>query len=646
MKYSQNAIKKICNNRYLKNMKVLKGADETLYNRVVNYKIENKYRFHVYNENIYNVFIPELDKYFYEKDNMLYQVKLEIDKFEVVNAKMVVFFGMGLGYELLYFLKELAKIHQTKKIIVFEKNFELFINALYAVDFTSIFNNKHIKFLVGLSEKDVAKFFDIYFRDIETISLVKAMQILYYPTSMEMNKDYYLSLFEIYKESIQYSLKYFGNSPEDSLIGIEHMFRNIKEIVEHPGINLLYNQFAEKPCLVVASGPSLKKNIHLIKQIKDDVLIISAQSTLKILLKHGIKPNIVATLERVQETALSFEGLKEDEVQDVFLAACPVIPPKAYEAYKGPRLVVYRRFDHFKWLEIEKGMLDIKLSSANMAFRLGIELGCNPIILVGQDLAFGDNKRTHIDGHVMGTEQENYQKDRIVEVPGNDGETVLTSATWLSFLKSYEMDIRDYQGKCINATEGGAYIKGTEVMTLKEAIEKYIREKTDAKAIISKSIKHFENTDVEKEYKRIFDKLCGAIEDIDFIIKKADEAVLYIEEEADFLETIFNKKRVSDFEEKKLKEIYSKTMSHRVEMLSYSETFQLLIMHVVQPIFLKYDIDMHEIPKKYPLSHRSFAKTIMFMQKWFVVIRDIIVRIEDELLNTKEILSIREEEND
>ena len=286
-----------------------------------------------------------------------------------------------------------------------------------------------------------------------------------------------MNVIKIFREAAIHIMHFIGNSPDDSLLGLKNMFDNLDVIIENPGINLIYKKFEKKPAIIVASGPSLKKNLHLLDEIKDKALIVCAESTLKILIKKGIKPHLVASLERTERTTVSFEGFNENDLTDVYLAACPVIPKKVYDAYSGPTLIVYRKFAHFTWLEIDRGMLDIKQSSANMAYKLAEAVGCDPIILIGQDLAFdSETQATHSDFHAKGSNQDRYYNEKKIEVKANNGGTVFTSESWYKFLKGYEIDIANYKGTCVNATEGGAFIEGTKVMTLKEVINEYLKE--------------------------------------------------------------------------------------------------------------------------------------------------------------------------
>ena len=121
-------------------------------------------------------------------------------------------------------------------------------------------------------------------------------------------------------------------------------------------------------------------------------------------------------------------------------------------------------------------------SCANMAFKIAEALGCDPIILVGQDLAFGEEGSTHTGAVPWGSFQSGLAQDRTgrFKVKGNVQEWVETNDNWNMFRLSYVKDVAEFEGTVINATPvkgcspGGAYIEGTVLMAFREALEKYI----------------------------------------------------------------------------------------------------------------------------------------------------------------------------
>ena len=135
------------------------------------------------------------------------------------------------------------------------------------------------------------------------------------------------------------------------------------------------------------------------------------------------------------------------------------------------------------------GSVDTGGSVATNAFSLLYKVGIETVILVGQDLAFTGN-RTHADGTFQEKMEEiapNVSGYDMVE--GNYEKKVPIRTDFHVFLDWYVETIRRYkdydpQFRVINATEGGAKIKGTELMSLKEAIEQECTQEIDIQACI------------------------------------------------------------------------------------------------------------------------------------------------------------------
>ena len=162
-----------------------------------------------------------------------------------------------------------------------------------------------------------------------------------------------------------------------------------------------------------------------------------------------------------------------------------VVYPKILDEFPGKKVTVFRDVIAVEnwFVENIKGIigLDPGNSVAILNFSIAQHLGCSPIILIGQDLAFSQDGKAHTgdtgyDDHGDDNLQDQSQSD-LVEVIGYNGEKLETKKWWKIFKEWFELKIVKDDIHCIDATEGGAYIEGTEVMTLKEVAEKYFTEK-------------------------------------------------------------------------------------------------------------------------------------------------------------------------
>lgn len=569
---------------------------------------------------IYNLYNNEKQQFHYAESNPLEDIAAQMEQLKLKNTRIALLLGMGLGYELLYYLQQLAKVQNTTHMFIVEKNIEVFRLALYINDLVPIIENNNVHFMVGIPIDDMFATFFEAFRDTSYLVLVKTLKPVYLTASIQRDKEYYLSALRIVKESAIIARKYYGNSPQDSLLGIQNMFININEIIENPGINMLYDQFRGKPAIVVSTGPTLNKNKHLLKGLEDKAVIICADSALKILLGMGIKPHLVTMLERDARLYRFYQDIDAPDVQDVYLAATPVIDNKSYEVYPGPRTIVYRNLDHFKWLGIERGILDIKPSAGNMSFKIAEALGCDPIVLIGQDLAYGEEGNTHAKGVVFGDNQEEEKQFQDIYVKGNYTDKVMTHEVWYSFLKGYEADLADYNGLCINSTAGGAYIQGTVVMPFQEAIETYMQEAFHPLVTIKERFSAFTSNQSQSDARNVLARIEKSVEETNNIINCCNEGLNILQKYRVELEEYKSEK--SNGDRKQLLQLMNEVIKNKYEIVTFKDTFQQFIMHIVQSFYIDFEIELAVVPERYENESQALAHQLLMHDKWYQTIKE------------------------
>lgn len=240
----------------------------------------------------------------------------------------------------------------------------------------------------------------------------------------------------------------YGNDPQDSFDGMKHMFESLETIRTTPGINLLKDAFKDKPVVIALTGPSLNKQLPLLKEWQG--LIICPDVSNKILRQEGIEPHFICALERYENTTKSMIASGRS-----YYVVMPVVEPQAYMNYQGPKLIAYRTIAHFDWLPFDRGTLESFGMVGNMCFSLAEYLGCNPIIIIGGDHAFTGG-RTHADNMEFGDQSELYKQRQMVK--GYYGDEVETDAWYWGALQEMSRLIKKSGKTVYNCTEGGAYM--------------------------------------------------------------------------------------------------------------------------------------------------------------------------------------------
>ncbi|MEN6385176.1 MAG: 6-hydroxymethylpterin diphosphokinase MptE-like protein [Phycisphaerales bacterium] len=610
---------------YKKNMKALKKCYPDVYERLKtagqgDWKL-TKTTF----RGVFNAYSAQHNMLYYQ-ENPLQDVKMQLGQLKLKNARLAVFLGMGLGYEVMSYIKYLLPQQNTVFLLIVEKDLSLFHIALRVTDLTALIQCQGITFLIGLPQEELYSFLRHYIQSQNKFYYLKTIKPIYHASSMVLYKEYYLEVLKQVTQAGKDVVTDFGNAPHDALMGIENMLNNLEHIIKNPGVNLLFNQFKDMPAVIAATGPSLDKNKHLLKGLADKALIICPDASLKILLNIGVKPHLVTSLERTPGTIRFVQGIPYEEVKNVYFAACPVVNKNTFDAYCGPKIIVYRQIAHFKLLNIERGTLEIRKSSGNMAFKVAEALGCNPIILIGQDLAYSRDGKTHAegtldkDGQARNT-QTYYDPSQAIEVQGNDGKTILTHPMWYSFLKVYEYDLSRYQGVCINSTEGGAYIPGTTVMPLAEAIDKYIKKPLYPLQRIQTAIEKFFKQDSEAELVRVKNLLQGAVADLNAVLEACDAGEKIIFEKQKKLEVYCTMQQLTADQQKKLAHIKQQVDNYHKQVLQSSPGFKFILMPVIQSYLLSFEMDYYTTCEKYSIEHLALIENVLQRAQWFDTVK-------------------------
>lgn len=391
-----------------------------------------------------------------------------------------IIYGTGFGYPLLEYAKRKQPYTET---IVFEENIDLLSTLLSRLDMRPVLMNPAIHFVVGDIHQMNDQIKDVFTPDF----LLRATRPAFFFTwlSHRNHKQTYLSIHEWVCSTLQLNISSIGNSVHDTLVGLYNMIDNVPHVLRSPRLSEFRNAFANKPAFIVANGPSLDKNVEWLSQVKGRALILAAESSLKPCLKRNIEPDAVCVVERTPSSyTVHFQAANLPD--NITLVGLSLMDPRIPPEFPGRWIPVFRGFESTsQWISESIGCDAHELSgggsSAHLAFEFALWCGANPVVFVGQDLAFGPNRATHSQ---FSSYSEEYfaQQVRILQsqpvfmVKGVDGNLVSTIKIWYEFKTWFERQIVLHpEVTFIDATEGGAYIEGTQLMTLQETIAMYCK---------------------------------------------------------------------------------------------------------------------------------------------------------------------------
>ncbi|EDP6801693.1 motility accessory factor [Campylobacter jejuni] len=504
-------------NLFLKNTQVLFEVDQILAYKLRALK-KNDFKIQQ-NENGIN-FIKD-DTALYKNPNQELLENLTLFKSEYEKYPVLFFYGFGNGI----FYKALCENKNHKHIIVFEDELEILALALHLFDFSKELKNE--------------KLILFHTPNITTAQLTTLFMYEYIQKSVKIfnlfiHSDFYLKFYahqiqELNKkliENIRFIVLAKGNDPYDSIIGIKHMLNNLPKLLNH-GIfqNFLKERKQKvKNAIIVSTGPSLIKQLPLLKKYANKATIFCADSAYPILAKHDIKPDYVCMLERDDIVSKCFDNdFKEFDKGILFILASVVHKEviEFLERNNREYMLAHRPLHFAVSLNLKEfGYIGVGASVANMAYELAASLRHENIIFIGQDLAYAEDGSSHPSEHIYGNEGEKIRGEVYTLAYGGEKQ-VRTQLTWNLFRQAFEKDIFWAKEKLkintYNCTEGGARIEGTIEKPFKEVCETLLKEDLKKPFDLPKIL---ENKEIKNKFLQTQKLLIKNVEQSEKFIKK------------------------------------------------------------------------------------------------------------------------------
>jgi hypothetical protein len=402
-----------------------------------------------------------------------YAARVYTERYHIRGFATYFIFGISDGRHIREFL---SKCNDTNHIIIGEPSLDIFAKACEQFELSDILLNKSVQIYIP----DITDTLEIIMKQTLQYSDLSHVEFCILPGYDMLFHDACVAFEDTIIERIQDEMVKKGTylhfdraMPRNTMFNMKNMItqRNIgqlKQKLEGRGVE-------ELPVIIVSAGPSLDKNIKELKKAEGKALIIVVDAALRAVVKAGIHPDLVCTVD-AKTPERFFTGM---ELRDIVWCCDSLTNPAILKQY-GKRIYYFGVFEkNFnKRLEQILGypfpILPTGGSVSSIAFMLAIYLGFRKIVLIGQDLAFTGGK-SHTAG-IEGALGDNdaYIKSRVLmEVEGIDGSMLQTDFQMWYYKKWFERAILEAGDTLtvIDATEGGAKIEGTQIKSLREVIE-------------------------------------------------------------------------------------------------------------------------------------------------------------------------------
>lgn len=392
----------------------------------------------------------------YDTKNPRSEANITTKQLSLYKDEITIIIGAGLGYIVKSILDKMEKGHH---IILIEPNFYLLKLFLSHYNYEKYLSNGSL--IICASRDDF-----LYVSGTLEQGIVIDGYLIIIERYVRKRKEYN----ELIKLASDVVNQTRSNTGTVMGSGHEMAYNDIKSLpylIRRRGVIELKDLYKKYPAVIVSTGPSLSKNIHVLKKYQNKSIIICVAQALRILLSYDIKPDFACSVDFGETNLGHYSGLMDCNIPLVLLNRTY---SEIAKRYKGPIFTVGTWCPGYEntifGLMEKKGLLAAGGSVAHMCFSLADHLGCEPIILTGQDLALTGNKshfnQTDESGEIIINEDGaidwkvtdhrshliekgiEFSMGAAVYVKGYFGSPVLTNTGLVSFITSFEQMIKDY----------------------------------------------------------------------------------------------------------------------------------------------------------------------------------------------------------
>lgn len=411
----------------------------------------------------------------HSKYNALHEAQRWVNSLRnrLAEVKCLLVIGCGLGY----YLEEIIKNTEIPNIYVYEPSVKIFQSWLTSRDISVALSDPRVRgFAVGQDEF-------VAFRLAEEISsnVYDSFDCISPPIYQKIFPDFIEDFEKKIRERILLQIANFHTLELNQNTWLGSVLNNLPHVISNESIAPLKDKCKDTKlkAIVVGSGPSLKKDIHYLKKLKDHCLIIAAGSSIQVLKHYGIVPHFVVSMDGRPE---NFNVFKNVDTSDVPLMFCPQLYYEITDCYQSDAY-------HFLFLNDQiipylTEMEDIPefISTATvtgLAIQIAVFMGINEIILMGQDLSFTDGQY-YAPGANHISEDDKFKAISeadmtVLNVEGTYNQTKANMQVLLDDLQILIQILKLSGVSILNTSKKGAVIKGTEWISMDDLYPELIQ---------------------------------------------------------------------------------------------------------------------------------------------------------------------------
>ena len=387
-------------------------------------------------------------------------------------------------------------VMQDQDIIIIEKLLERGQNRIIIIEPKAVKSKKLRKkismiknsdnVLVVKTKHDISKLISVWIDHPPHLSRVLSNSKA---TKPEEGESDFAEIQDLVKEGMINAITFDTTIKSHDMTWVKNGMGNFEHLVKHPHAKCLNGELNNCPAIIVSPGPSLEKNVDLLKNLNSKAIVIAASHSLQYLKARDIIPDVILHVDPHVKIQTYFEGFDMEKIELLILSA--TTSPDLFELPAKKKAWIFANAYFDNWLMELLDIEDFTLYGSCVsvaALKLAFMWGCPKIALLGQDLSFADGKyyagATLAPDRVLETFSDS-EKKPTYRLPGYYGGEDLKKNDYRVYHGQFQDLAKDIKSRTktqlFNCTEGGADIKGYKKQTLKDFMTKHLSNEVDKK---------------------------------------------------------------------------------------------------------------------------------------------------------------------
>jgi len=448
------------------------------------------------------------------------------DMHNLSDCKIIVILGLGLGYLIESILK---KYKNSLEIIVVESQKQIF--KLYCEKrreyIEKQFPENKISYIV---EPDEDMLLNCFSQKIIFSNMYK-LKIIEHHNSIKLSPKLFADTVKILNKYISFTKTNLITAGKFGEEWLTNSIKNATHLSKSCDISLLKKYYSGKPAVIVSAGPSLDRNIEVLKKFADNYIIFCVDTAFSALIKNGIIPDFLGSIDSQYNNYLL---IKDFGYTNVPLITTLLANSKTLEEFSGSMKFFFSSKSAFdEYLEKQGAGIQFIKSGGSVAtslFSVCKFAECNPIVFIGQDLAMTSSK-THssltrkLENNLsrlnkFSSLETIFYSENSDSIICSDiyGQPVSTTQILYNFCRWFEIEFSDKKRRYINSTGAGILKNNIEIIDFQTVSEKICTEKIEKNSIKPGIEKRIGNK------KKISETLAALQKEMTFILECADDA--------------------------------------------------------------------------------------------------------------------------